>query len=88
MSTDRQASIFSKAFTNKSLANIKLFKTQLSKIVQSGGWQGRLPGSLIRIGLPLMKNVPKTLAKSFAIRLALTVAASVSDAGKHKKKIR
>ena len=33
--TDRQVSRLCKAFTNNSSANIKLFKIQLSKIVQS-----------------------------------------------------
>ena len=40
-----------------SLASIKLSKTQLHKIGQSGGFLGRLLGSLLKTGLPLMKNV-------------------------------
>ena len=34
-----------------------LWKTQFSIIIQSGGFLGRLPGSLLKAGLPLMKNV-------------------------------
>ena len=33
-----------KAFTNNSSANIKLSKTQLSKMIQSGGFLGKLLG--------------------------------------------
>ena len=38
--TDRQVSRLFKASANKSSANIKLSKTQLSKVVQSGGFPG------------------------------------------------
>ena len=61
--TDRQVSRAHKAFVNNSSANIKLSKTQLSKIVQSEGVLGRLLGSLLKTGFPLMK-VLKPLAKS------------------------
>ena len=54
-------------------------------MIQSGGFLGRLLGSLIKIGLPLIKNVIKTLAKSVLIPLGLTAAASAADAGIHKK---
>ena len=39
-----------KVFANNSLANVKLSKTQLYKIVQSGGFLGRLLGSLLKTG--------------------------------------
>ena len=42
-------------------------------------------GSLLRTGLPLIKNVIKPLAKSVLIPLGLTAAASVADAGILKK---
>ena len=45
-----QVSKLCKAFTNNSLANIKLSKTQLHKIKQSGGILGRLFGSLLKTG--------------------------------------
>ena len=38
-----------KAFANNSLANVKLSKTQLSKIVQSGGFISRPLGSLMKV---------------------------------------
>ena len=53
-----------KAFENNLSANIKLSKTQLSKIVQSGRFLGRLLDPLLKTGLTLMKNVIKPLAKS------------------------
>ena len=37
---------------------------QISKIIQSGGFLGRLLGPLLKTGLPLIKNVIKPLAKS------------------------
>ena len=54
-------------------------------MVQSGGFLCRLFGSLLKTGLPLMKNVIKPLAKSVLIPLGLTAAASAADAGVHKK---
>ena len=62
--TNRQVAILRKAFANYLSTDIKLSKTQLSKMIQSGGFLGRLLGSLLRTGLPLMKNVLKPLAKS------------------------
>ena len=53
-----------KAFANNSSANIKLSKTQLYKIRQSGRFLSRLLGPLLKIGLPLIGNVLKLLAKS------------------------
>ena len=54
-------------------------------MIQSGGFLGRLLGSLLKTGLPLMKSVIKPLAKSVLIPLRLTAAASAADAGIHKK---
>ena len=62
--TNTQVSKLCKAFANNSSANIKLSKTQLHKIGQSGGFLGRLLGPLLNTGLPLMKNVFKPQAKS------------------------
>ena len=69
----------------RSSSDIKLSKTQLSKMIQSGGLLGRRPGPLLKTGLPLIKNVIKSLAKSILILLGLTAAASAADAGIHKK---
>ena len=59
--------------------------TQLSKMIQSGGFLGKLLGPLLQTGLPLIKNVITPLAKSVLIPLELTAAASAADAGIHKK---
>ena len=83
--TNRQVSNLRQAFANPLLADIKLSKTQLSKIIQSGGFLGRLLGQLLKTGLPLISNVIKPLAKSVLIPLGLTAAASAADAGIHKK---
>ena len=60
-------------------------KTQLSKMVQLGGFLGRLLGPLLKTGLSLMKNVIKSLTKSVLIPLGLTTATSAVDAAIHKK---
>ena len=65
--------------------NVKLSKTQLSKIIQSRGFLDRLLGPLLKTGLPLVKNVTKPLAKSVLIPLGLIAAASAADSGIHKK---
>ena len=83
--TDRQISSIRKAFSNNSSVDIKFSKTQLSKMIQSGGFLGKLLGLLLKTGLPLIKNVIKPLAKSVLIPLGLTAAASAADAGIHKK---
>ena len=54
-------------------------------MMESGGFLGRLLCPLLKTGLPLMKNVIKPLVKSVLIPLGLTAAASVADAGIHKK---
>ena len=45
--TDRQVSSIRKAFSNNSSANIKFSKTQVSKMIQSGGFLGKLLGPLL-----------------------------------------
>ena len=60
-------------------------KTQSSKLIQSGGFLGRLLGPLLKMGLPLIKNVIKLLAKSVLIPLGLRASASAADSGIHKK---
>ena len=83
--TNRQVSSIRKAFPNNSSADIKFSKTQLSKMIQSGGVLGKLLGPLVKTGLPLMKSVITPLAKSLLIPLGLTVAASAAGAGINKK---
>ena len=53
------------AFSNYLSTDIKLSKTQLSKMIQSGGYLGRLLGPLLKTGLSLIKNVIKPLVKAF-----------------------
>ena len=79
--TNRQVANLHKAFANYLSADIQLSKTQLSKMIQSGGFLGRLLGPLLKTGLPLIKNVIKPLAKSVLIPLGLTAAASAADVG-------
>ena len=72
--TNRQVASLRKAFANNSSDDIKLSKSQLSKVIQSGGFLGRLLGPLLKTGLPLIKNVIESLAKSVLIPLGLTAA--------------
>ena len=69
------------AFNNNMSADIKHSKTQIVKIIQSGGFLGsllsKLAGPLMKIAVPLAKNV---LAP-----LGITAAASALDAGIQKK---
>ena len=83
--TNRQVANIRKAFAKNTSIDIKLSKTQLSKMILSGGFLGRLLGPLLKTGLPLIKNVIKPLAKSVLIPLGLTATASAADAGIHKK---
>ena len=74
-----------KSFNNNMSTDLKLSNAQISKIIQSGGFLGRLLGPLLKTGLPLIKNVIKSLAKSVLIPLGLTAASSAADVGIHKK---
>ena len=70
--TNRQVANLRKGFVNKSSTDIKLSKTQLSKMIQAGGFLGRFLGPLLKARLPLIKNVIKPLDKSVLISLGLT----------------
>ena len=83
--TNRQVANIRKAFANHLSTDIKFPKAQLSKIIQSGGFLGKLLGPLLKTGLPLIKRVIKPLVKSALIPLGLTAAASAADAGIHNK---
>ena len=85
MLTNRQVENLCKAFANYTSTHIKLSETQLSKIIQSGKFSGRLVGPLLKTGLTLMKNVIQPLAESVLMPLGLTAAASAPDSGIHKK---
>ena len=63
--TNRQVANIRKAFANHSSIDIKLSKTQLSKMIQSGGFLGNLlrksTGPLMKVAVPLAKNVLATI---------------------------
>ena len=82
--TTRQKTKLRNAFNNNMSTDLKLSRAQISKIIQSGGFLGRLPGSSLKFRLPLIKNVIKSLAKSVLIPLGLTAAAPAADAGIQK----
>ena len=82
--TNRQVANLRKAFVDKSSTDIKLSKNQVSKLIQSRGFLGRLLCPLLKAGLPLIKKVIKSLVKSVLIPLGVTAAA----AGIHNKLLR
>ena len=80
--TTRQKTNLRNAFNNNNTsADVKFFKTQIAKIIQSGGFietlLSKLAGPLIKIAVPLAKNI---LAP-----LGITAAVSALDAGIQKK---
>ena len=83
--TNTQFARLRKTFENNFSANIKLSKTQLHKIGQSGGFLGRLLEPLLKTRLALIGNVLKPLSKSAVIPLGLTGAGSATDAANHKE---
>ena len=79
--TTRQKAKLRNGFNNNMSTDLKLFRAQISKILQSRGFLGsllsKLAGPLMKVAIPLAKNV---LAP-----LGITAAASVIDAGIQKK---
>ena len=55
--TNRQVANLCKAFPNYLSTVIKFSKPQLSKMMQLGGFLGRLLGPLLKTRLPLVKSV-------------------------------
>ena len=80
--TNKQVANIRKAFAKNTSTDIKLSKTQLSKMIQSRGFLGNLLGKLAG---PLMK-VAMPLAKNVLAPLGLPAAMSAID-GSTKKKI-
>ena len=66
--TTRQNTKLRNAINNNSAADIKLSKAQIKKIIQSGGFLGKLLSKLARPLMPLAKNVlaPLGLAASMS----------------------
>ena len=79
--TTRQSSKLRNAINNNMSIDIKLSKAQLKKLIQSGGFLGKL---LSKIAGPLMK-VAMPLAKNVLAALGLTAAMSAIDGGIQKK---
>ena len=69
--TNRQVANIRKAFAKNTSTDIKLSKTQLSKMIQSGGFLGnsfgKLAGPLMKVAMPLAKNVLAPLGLSAAM---------------------
>ena len=80
--TNRQVANIRKAFAKNTSTDIKMSKTQLSKMIKSGGFLGNL---LSKLAGPLMK-VAMPLAKNVLAPLGLTAAMSAID-GSIKKKM-
>ena len=55
--TTRQTTRVRNAIENNMSTDIKLSKPQISKIIQSGGFLGKLLGPLLKTRLPLLKSV-------------------------------
>ena len=59
--TKRQKTKLRNAFNNNMQTNIKLSKAQISKIIQSGEFSGsllsKLAGPLMKVAVPLAKNI-------------------------------
>ena len=77
----RQKTKLRNAFNNNMSTDLKLSRAQISKIIQSGGFLGsllsKLAGPLMKVAIPLAKNV--------LVPLGITAAASAIDAGIEKK---
>ena len=79
--TTRQNTKLRNVLNNNSATDIKLSKAQIKKIIQSGGFLGQL---LSKLAGPLMK-VALPLAKNILAPLGLTAAMSVIDGSIQKK---
>ena len=53
--TNKQVKNLRNAFANHLSPDVKLLKTHLSKMIQSGGFLGKFLGPLLKAGLPLIK---------------------------------
>ena len=57
-----------------------LLKENTEKIISQGRFLSNFLGRLMKVGLPLMKTVPRSLAKRILIVLGLTATVSATDA--------
>ena len=69
--TTRQNTKLRNAFNNNSATDIKLSKAQIKKLIQSGGFLGKLlsklAGPLMKVAMPLVKNVLAPLGLTAAM---------------------
>ena len=69
--TDKQVANIRKAFPNNLSRDVKFSKTQLLKMSQSGGFLGnllsKLAGPLMKVAMPLAKNVLAPLGSTAAM---------------------
>ena len=79
--TTRQSTKLRNAINNNSATDIKLSQAQIKKLIQSGGFLGKL---LSKLAGPLMK-VAMPLAKNVLAPLGLTAAMSAIDGSIQKK---
>ena len=79
--TTRQNTKLRNAINNDLATDIKLTKAQIKKLIQSGGFLGKL---LSKLASPLMK-VALLLAKNVLAPLGLTAAMSAMDESIQKK---
>ena len=79
--TTRQNTKLRNAINNNLATNIKLSKAQIKKLIQSGGFLGnllnKLAGPLMKVAMPLAKNV--------LVLLSLAAAMSATDGSIQKK---
>ena len=59
--TTRQTTKLRNAIEDDLQTDIKLSKAQIFKIIQSGGFLGKILGPLLKTGLPLLKSVIEPL---------------------------
>ena len=78
--TTRQTTKLRNSIENNISTDVKLSKTQISKIIHSGRFLGKLLGPLLKTRLPLLKSVIKPLGL-----LGLTATSSAIDSGVQKK---
>ena len=79
--TTRQNTKLRNAINNNSATDIKLSKAQIKKLIQSGGFLGKL---LSKLAGPLIKVV-MPLAKNLLAPLGLSAAMSAIDGGLQKR---
>ena len=82
--TNTQVLRLCKTFASCFSAHMKLSKTQLHKIGESGIFLGRLLWPLLKTGLLLMKNLQKPLAKIVWMPSGVTAVASATAAAQNK----